>query len=268
MWQNNGFDDGFGGGGGFDPSSAGDKTPGGQERKKTADTIAHVTIRQILQSGDDAVKIGNTEIGCVCVVGIVRGIEASSMKIVYTVEDNTGVITVMHWLNEDKATDAGVPVVENTYCEVFGKIRAQGDKKFIMAFSIKPVTDLKTITVHRLEVIYTVFKLEQLSQQETEQYPVKQESGNNMSMMNSSSNGMQFGNGGDSNYGLNPHQLRVYRAIQQCKREGGASREEISGALTVKMPGPEIEKILEFLVSEGHIYTTTDENHFMATDFA
>ncbi|XP_075213076.1 replication protein A 32 kDa subunit-like isoform X2 [Lycorma delicatula] len=234
--------------------------------KRGVDTIAHVTIKQIMDCQDDSLKIGNTEIGCVCIVGIVRSIEASSMKIVYSVEDNTGVITVMHWLNEDRGTDAGVPVVENTYCQVYGKMRMQNDKKFIIAFSIKPVIDLSLITVHRLQVIYTVFKLEQLQQQETEQYSMKQESSS--TGMTLGADRMQLGNMGDTSYGLNPQQLRVYRAIQQCKREGGASREEISGALTLKMPGVELEKVLDFLVSEGHIYTTTDENHFMATDFA
>ncbi|XP_075214166.1 replication protein A 32 kDa subunit-like isoform X2 [Lycorma delicatula] len=98
----------------------------------------------------------------VCIVGIVRNVNELEKKIVYSVEDNTGEIEVIQWLNEDEG--AGEKVFKDKYYKVFGKMGMQNDKKVILTFSIKPVTDLKIITVHKLEVVYTVLKLKQLQQ--------------------------------------------------------------------------------------------------------
>ncbi|RZF33131.1 hypothetical protein LSTR_LSTR004817 [Laodelphax striatellus] len=260
MWQN---DDAFGGGGGFDTSnSQGTPAPA---KKRSSDTIAHVSVRQVVECKEDALKIGNTEIGTVVIVGIARGIESSSVKVVYTIEDCTGSISVMLWLNADKdeGEDALPDVAQNAYCTVHGKMRVQNGKKFIIAFSIKPVTDLKALVVHKLKVAHTVFKLERLAQQENDQYSATRQETND-SMVGGGSN--MFPNT-DLSFGLNPQQLRVYKAVQQCKREGGSSKDEIASSLTVKMPKKELENILEFLVSEGHIYTTQDDSHYLVTDF-
>ncbi|XP_039280731.1 replication protein A 32 kDa subunit-B [Nilaparvata lugens] len=264
MWQNN--DDGFGGGGGgFDSSvNDGQGTPAAP-KKRSSDTIAHVSVRQILECKEDALKIGNTEIGTIVIVGIAKNIETSSVKIVYNVEDNSGSISVMLWLNADENDGGNVlpDVAQNDYCTVYGKMRVQNGKQFIIAFSIKPVTDLKALVVHKLKVAHTVFKLERLAQQENDQYSATRMESNDL-MVGGGSN--MFG-GSDLNFGLNPQQLRVYKAVQQCKREGGSSKDEIASALTVKMPKQELENILEFLVTEGHIYTTQDDSHYLVTDF-
>ncbi|XP_046676594.1 uncharacterized protein LOC124364851 isoform X1 [Homalodisca vitripennis] len=53
---------------------------------------------------------------------------------------------------------------------------------------------------------------------------------------------------------------------QNCQSELGASVETIVSSLTVKMPTKEVEKILEFLASEGHVYSPSDDRHYKATD--
>ena len=49
-----------------------------------------------------------------------------------------------------------------TYCQVFGSVRTQAGKKYIMIFRILPVEDPNVITTHILEVIHTPLKLQQI----------------------------------------------------------------------------------------------------------
>ncbi|XP_046676595.1 replication protein A 32 kDa subunit-B-like isoform X2 [Homalodisca vitripennis] len=60
--------------------------------------------------------------------------------------------------------------------------------------------------------------------------------------------------------------VRGSPVYQNCQSELGASVETIVSSLTVKMPTKEVEKILEFLASEGHVYSPSDDRHYKATD--
>lgn len=58
-------------------------------------------ITQALHCGDDGVKIWGTEIQIVNIVARVRNIRVQSTKINYTVQDITGRMRVVHWLDQD-----------------------------------------------------------------------------------------------------------------------------------------------------------------------
>lgn len=65
---------------------------------------------------------------------------------------------------------------------------------------------------------------------------------------------------------LPPHQMKVYRALQNCQSETGLDKHHVYEALQKQMSLAEIEKALDFLVTEGHAYTTIDDDHFKVTD--
>lgn len=58
-------------------------------------------IRQALHSGDDGVKIWGTEIQIIMVVARVRNIRMQSTKITYTIQDITGRMTAVLWLDQE-----------------------------------------------------------------------------------------------------------------------------------------------------------------------
>ncbi|XP_046676597.1 replication protein A 32 kDa subunit-B isoform X2 [Homalodisca vitripennis] len=267
-----GGDDGFGGyeGGGFDTSGFGTgETPQADKKgPKRTDHLVPVTVRQVLDSPDTGLKIGQSDMEAqmLKLVGIVKKINRSSVKIIYTLEDNTGSIEGIHWLEAETDENFVVPVVENTYVSMIGAVRnanAQFTQKHIMVFKIQPITDLNAVTQHVLSIIHLTLKSEDLTQQ-TPVPAAKQE-------MSTTYGGMDTSMGGGSDYAagfnLNPQQQRVLKAVaQNCQSELGASVETIVSSLTVKMPMKEVEKILEFLASEGHVYSTSDERHYKATD--
>jgi len=56
--------------------------------------------------------------------------------------------------------------------------------------------------------------------------------------------------------------LQLLSLIKGSQNHMGASRQELSRQRSTAG----LEQLLEFLVQEGHIYTTCDQDHFMATD--
>merc|ERR1711887_359711 len=66
--------------------------------------------------------------------------------------------------------------------------------------------------------------------------------------------------------GLTGQQNMVYQVINQVKDEQGVSRDQIYGSLMGKVNRGQVDEQLEFLSSEGHTYSTIDDDHFRTTD--
>ena len=62
--------------------------------------------------------------------------------------------------------------------------------------------------------------------------------------------------------GLEPAALQLLATIRASREPMGASREE----LAARVGRGRLEGLLDLLAVEGHIYTTCDQDHFMATD--
>ena len=65
---------------------------------------------------------------------------------------------------------------------------------------------------------------------------------------------------GNKNYDL------VYDLINQSTEYVGIDMDSVFSIAKWKMPENEVEKALNFLSSEGHIYSTIDEHHFKTTN--
>ena len=72
-----------------------------------------------------------------------------------------------------------------------------------------------------------------------------------------SSSGQSFGN---KNYDL------VYSIIRQTVDESGCDRDTVFSQAKKTMSKADMDKALDHLSSEGHIYSTIDEDHFKTTD--
>ena len=134
-----------------------------------------------------------------------------------------------------------------------------------MAFKISPVPTQEEYDAHMLEIVYSHLKLRQLQQKINGQIGASDGSLSN-SMMGGglgvqgvavSSSAQSFGN---KNYDL------VYGMIKQSNDETGLDRDSIFNQLRMKMSKVEMDNSLDFLSSEGHIYSTIDEDHFKTTD--
>lgn len=68
---------------------------------RRASRTAPIVIKQALHCGDDGVKIWGTEIQIVSIVARVRNIRMQSTKITYTIQDITGRMRAVLWLDQE-----------------------------------------------------------------------------------------------------------------------------------------------------------------------
>lgn len=96
------------------------------------------------------------------IVGILRGYEVQSTKATYTIEDHTGEIKAIWWLESDEgdSTPKLPPVKEGSYVQLFGSLRNQDGEKIIMVLRMFLVDDANIVTSHLLQVIHTRLQAE------------------------------------------------------------------------------------------------------------
>lgn len=256
MWNSsNGgdFNNSYSGGGGF-------STPQGEEKKqkstKRSNAIVPVTIAQILTAkhDDDAFVSGNLDLGQVTFVGLIKSVNESATRIDYEITDMTGPpIEVRHFNETDEESgDVSTNIFQaNTYVRVNGLIRAFGGKRTVNCHKMMKVEDANEITCHMLEVIYASAS--------------SQQTGSDGGFGGSSS-GFGVGGGDDGQIpGLTAIQSQVQNIIKREKSEKGCNVDTICRALSSVAPKA-VREAIDFLSTEGLIYSTIDDEHYQATD--
>ncbi|PBC30775.1 replication protein A 32 kDa subunit [Apis cerana] len=182
-------------------------------------------------------------------VGLIRNVEETATKISYDIEDDTGTITALKWLEANKQETDRVAEV-NTYVRIVGMLREQNDKRHILILRLLPLQNLNELTNHILEVIYASLKAEAKLNKNRK---LKKNTTNDVS------------NEDDLHYGMSSQQSLVYKIIYaQNDTECGIERSEIKKKVPKSILS-DVDNIIEFLVSEGHIYTTSTDDHFKTT---
>ena len=54
------------------------------------------------------------------------------------------------------------PVVENTYCRIYGSVRSNQGKKYVFIYRIMNLEDLNDLTRHIVEVMYSSLKIQKM----------------------------------------------------------------------------------------------------------
>ncbi|XP_052774059.1 replication protein A 32 kDa subunit-B-like [Mya arenaria] len=261
MWNNQ---EGFQAQGGFS-SPGGFGTPQADEKRsrQRAQTIVPVTAAEIINSTqqDDKFYSGEIEIYQVSMIGLVRAVKESATRIDYEIDDLTGPpLEVKQFVDNDESVPDEERIQsmrENTYVRVRGTVRSFGGKKSITASKITPVTDMNELTYHILEVVHSHITAN-----------AGQTGGGDMGGAVQGMTSMDQGGAGFSDdmvSGLTSIQNQVRMAIKSDGSAEGASVDMVSRQMK-GLPEKAIRDAIEFLSSEGHIYSTIDDDHYKATD--
>lgn len=270
MWNNQGGFQGYDQGGGGAGGQGGYMSPGGfgtpqqsQERKSRsrAQNLLPVTVAEIFNTtqNEDKFYSGDIEILQVTFIGLIRTVNETATRIDYEIDDLSGPpLEVKQFVDNDESVPEEERIrtcMENTYVRVCGTVRSFGGKKSVVAFKIVPITDPNELTYHLLEVIHSHAALSSSQAQGTNGMP--------------STNAAQAGGYGDANdgnvSGLSSIQNQVHMAIRNNLTAEGASVESVCKQIR-GVPEKAIRDAIEFLSSEGHIYSTIDDDHYKATD--
>uniref|UniRef100_A0A1A9VYB6 Replication protein A C-terminal domain-containing protein n=1 Tax=Glossina austeni TaxID=7395 RepID=A0A1A9VYB6_GLOAU len=229
------------------------QTTDGAAAEKKSEGIAPVLIKQLLKSAEGNFQMFGMTFSMVCVRTIVRNIETSSTKITYLLEDNTGQITAHYWLEEGDTLKAP-DVMLNKYATVYGSVRSQGGQKTIMVFKMLPINDPNEIVTHVLEVLCARYKAEQYA---------SSFSGHNFVGASKVSTGFDMPSTSES--GLDGKKLAVLQAIKTHQSPDGINRNELKRKFQ-QMKESELNSILDFMITEGFIYSSIDADHFLSTE--
>uniref|UniRef100_A0A8C3PHF0 Replication factor A protein 2 n=1 Tax=Calidris pygmaea TaxID=425635 RepID=A0A8C3PHF0_9CHAR len=195
----------------------------------------------------------------VTIVGIIRHAEKAPTNILYKVDDMTAApMDVRQWVDTDEAGGENVVVPPGTYIKVAGHLRSFQTNKSLVAFKIMPLENMNEFTAHMLEVVNAHMSLRRnlMSVSRAPQ---------SFSSAGISDVGGYGGGGSFPVNGLTAHQSQVLNLIKNCPIPEGMSLQELKVQLH-NMSMSTIKQAVDFLSSEGHIYSTVDDDHYKSTD--
>jgi replication factor A2 len=271
-------------GGGFSGgmSSSSQRTPTrgggvgnlGPRKAYNEQTLIPVTCRMLLaatstssQEGTGALAlIDGRPLHHVRLVGAVRSVETLSTNMAYEIEDGTGLIEVKQWMDDNDCTAIQEEKMEAAreaqYVRIIGQVKDYDGKKSIVAHCIRKVNQADMITHHLLEVVYSAER--HLKQERIGGIPASMNFHHLASPMTTGGGATMTTNpplGSSSTNSLNE------RVMHYFKTEGeqspvGAPIFRLVQQLAGMHREDEIRAAVDYLATEGHIYSTINEENY------
>lgn len=189
--------------------------------------------------------------GQVVLIGLVRSVEGKTSNFSYTVDDLSGpLIEVRYWYDDPAEVEE---FRQNEYIRVCGTLKQFQGQYSIIAFKINKLKSVNQIAVHMLEIATALRHAASLR----------------------TASGMVEGFNGDTsmmdtsvdlalNGGLSGLELQITKFIKGCTSDCGASLADIKENFRT-FSDARIREVIDFLSSEGHIFSTVDDSHYCYT---
>ncbi|KAF0934558.1 hypothetical protein E2562_025653 [Oryza meyeriana var. granulata] len=244
-------------------------------KTRGASSTMPLTVKQISeaqQSGNTGDKgapfvVDGVETANVKLVGLVSGKTERNTDVSFTIDDGTGRLDFIRWVNDASDSAETAAVQNGMYVSVIGSLKGLQERKRATAFAIRPVTDYNEVTLHFIQCVR--MHLENTKSQITS--PAK----TNSAMGSSSSNGFSemttltsaksnpapvtsVTNGSETD--LQTQVLNIFREPANVESEHGVHIDEI--VKRFRLPAIKIRDAIHYLVDVGHIYSTIDDFHY------
>lgn len=241
-------------------------SPGGAAKETKKTLLRHVVpvTAQIInhctqvEGESSTYEYGNMTFHQVSFIGIIRNVIKRANDTTYLIDDMTSSeINVKLQAEDPEDIESEEPVeqkqfIENQYVKVFGIIKSLQGEKIVQAFRILPIKELNQVTHHMLECMNASIHYSQKSNDSTMQF-------NESTMQNNTRN--------DESAGLSSCHTMVSNLIKQCHSSEGIHINDIFDEKSLRSFGKnKIKDALEFLSTEGHIYSTIDDEHYKSTE--
>jgi replication factor A2 len=257
-------------GGGLTPNaSQGGASSKAPRKAYDEQTLIAVTCKMILQASSTSSQDGTGALALpdgrtlhhVKLVGAVRSVENLSTNISYDIEDGTGLVTVKQWMDDNDSSalqeEKEAAAKDAQYLKIVGQIKDYDGKKSLVAHSIRKINSGDEITHHMLEVVYSAEKYQRAERIGGAAAPVSMQQHHQMNSPLQQQQQQQ--SGGDD--GLKDQVLN-YIKVEGEKLEVGAAVPKLVQMLTGKFTESQVRASIEDLASEGHIYSTINEDQY------
>jgi len=147
------------------------------------------------------------------------------------------------WLEADRnPTESNIQM--NTYVRIYGLLRNQNNQRQLLILRMHPLATLNELTHHLLEVMHFILS----ANKPTEEFNTAN------AVMSDNTIG-----------GMSSEQVTVLEIIRSANdAECGIEKRDILSRVPKHIIS-RLDEILDFLMCEGHIYTTSSEDFFKAT---
>ncbi|GAA6059428.1 hypothetical protein JCM10212_003660 [Sporobolomyces blumeae] len=265
-------------GGGFLASQGSNGSPSGGGRKSGSQALRPVTIHQVRTAEqsftDSEFMIDGAEVKEITLVACIRSVTRTTTQATFLVEDGTGQMDCRMWVESSDGGDEGDPrlaaLENNRYVRIIGSIKTFSDKRHINAQRVRPIEDFNEISFHLVECAY-VHKYTTLGPP----------GGGNTAMVTdrpydnagnpyaSDAHGGGMGGAGDGiPTDLPSGQRAVLKFVKEQSALGDSGGEGVHIQAIVRSLGfgeAKVRDLIQTLETEGHLYSTIDEDHFAMT---
>lgn len=252
-----------------------------------------LTVRQISlavqKPSDDNFYVDGVDVNNVTLIGMVFNKEEKATDVSFLLDDGTGRVEVKRWIDgQDTHESMEMVTIQNgAYVRVHGHLRSFQGKRNVVAFSVRSVTDFNEITFHFLECIYVhLYHVKSTGTQVAPGLANASAFGGSKPMQgptNTSNYGAPASTGAGlaGNYNqympsntvadggsMNECQKRVHAVFEEpanLKIEAGLHVDEVARRV-VGFSKKQVRDAIEFLVNEGLIYSTIDDDHYKSTN--
>lgn len=260
--------------GGYVKGDGGNRGGDGNPRSRAIAVVNSSFIHKLTRGG--SIYVHRQKFSSVTVVGIVEDYSETTTKVEFKLRDGEGApVKVLKWKTNQNVDGDGPYDFDGSLVRVFGNPRqgANNPEPHLIAYQIIPIKDLNELIMHHVEVVASSLVLNKRKNNVIAGLPA-------VSGFSNKSGQRQVGNQGKtpsrnqiqpqqevavSMPGMKPNDAIVLKAITACSDVAGIPKDVLFRTLH-SMSQPAIMTSLDFLLTEGHIYTTTDDDHFKSTD--
>ncbi|WRX34320.1 Replication protein A [Theobroma cacao] len=235
-------------GGGFMPSqatqTAADRSSFSSSKNSDARCLIPLTVKQLKdlsRGGESGISIDGVDVNNIVLVGMVSKIDNAVSDCTFRVDDGTGWVECTKWIHEPVDSAEVDAISVGMYVRVYGQLKSIQSRRTLHTFSIRPLTDFNEIVNHFAECIYVHLYNTKLRGGVTTQPQVT----NSVIL------------------GVSSMVLNYLRRPACLASETGVRSDVVARELNISLD--KIRTTLEYLSSEGLVYTTTDD-HYKFTD--
>jgi len=231
------------------------------ERNELTPVNVKMAFEDAVQAGEGSFELAGRELSEVVLVCTLKGVEAKMTNIVYTVGDETSseVVEVLKWSDADPSSGAAaVPpgMVEGAQVRVNGRLRTFQGKRSIMAHSVKLVENPAEAEYHAASIRFASAHAEEVAKRE------RAAPGGGPTGMRTAPSIVIAA---PSN-GMDACQSTVMNTFnERGTDDNGLHRNEVVHLLQGSFSAADVNNAIQFLVNEGHVYSTIDDDHFRST---
>ncbi|CAN6335596.1 unnamed protein product [Urochloa humidicola] len=243
-------------------------------KMRGASSTMPLTVKQIADAQQSATGekgapfvVDGVETANIRLVGMVNGKVERATDVSFTLDDGTGRLDFIRWVNDTSDSSETAAVQNGMYVSVIGILKGLQERKRATAFSIRHITDFNEVTLHFIQCVRMHIentKLKVGSPARTNSMVASVSNGFSESStptsLKSNPAPLTSGASGSGETDLNTLVLNIFREPENIESEHGVHIDEI--VKRFRLPEAKIREAIEYNADVGHIYSTIDDFHY------